>query len=295
MTYVQVSAGDRHTVFLCSDGSAVAIGDNMFGQCDIPELQYPDENWYVQVSAGSNHTVLLTNDGKAIACGQNHDGRCTLPDGEYSQVSAGGFHTLLLGTDGWISTSSGNNFSGALDVPFYPFLPPDFANATQVSAGMCHSCMLMSNGMAYAWGTNNSGCCNIPVLGEGLTYLQVSAGCEHTVLLRSDGKVIQAGFHTFRQEDVWQEVIRPMHVRRPPEFLVQLFLDPSPDWGVECTCMSLLGGVPLGSFRCMGLPISGHLCLEAVRLCCRSQRGRPIRAFFFSQEIVGSSLFPPMC
>eukprot|EP00438_Fugacium_kawagutii_P010721 Skav213172 [mRNA] locus=scaffold11:174200:174631:- [translate_table: standard] len=38
MTYIQVSAGGDHAVFLRSDGFAVACGDNCYGQCDIPSL-----------------------------------------------------------------------------------------------------------------------------------------------------------------------------------------------------------------------------------------------------------------
>ena len=34
--YTQISAGTSHTVLLCSDGDAVAIGDNKYGQCNIP-------------------------------------------------------------------------------------------------------------------------------------------------------------------------------------------------------------------------------------------------------------------
>jgi alpha-tubulin suppressor-like RCC1 family protein len=72
-----VSAGSHHTVLLRSDGSAVAIGKNEFGQCDIPSLAQGLK--YIQFSAGIHHTVLLQNDGRAVAIGKNTDGRCDIP------------------------------------------------------------------------------------------------------------------------------------------------------------------------------------------------------------------------
>ena len=44
MAYIQISAGDRHTVLLRSDGCAVAIGDISFEKCNIvppePGIRY---------------------------------------------------------------------------------------------------------------------------------------------------------------------------------------------------------------------------------------------------------------
>ena len=77
MTYTQISAGSIHTVLLRSDGSAVAIGGNRHGQCNIPLL---DEGVaYNQVSGGGLHTVLLRSDGGAVAIGHNEHGQCDIP------------------------------------------------------------------------------------------------------------------------------------------------------------------------------------------------------------------------
>eukprot|EP00438_Fugacium_kawagutii_P014427 Skav236082 [mRNA] locus=scaffold2211:330477:330887:- [translate_table: standard] len=111
-----VSAGSFHTVLLRSDGSAVACGNNYYGQCDIPPLE--DCVTYTQFATGREHTVLLRSDGFAVACGKY--GQCGIPpldDGvTYTQVSAGWDHTVLLRSDG-SAVAFGNNHYGQCDIP----------------------------------------------------------------------------------------------------------------------------------------------------------------------------------
>ena len=75
--YTQISAGFHHTVLLRSDGFAVAVGSNGFGQCNIPRLD--EELEYTRISADIGHTVLLCSDGRALAIGKNVDGQCNIP------------------------------------------------------------------------------------------------------------------------------------------------------------------------------------------------------------------------
>ena len=163
VTYTQASVGKWHTVLLRSDGHAVAFGDNRWGQCDIPELTQGAT--YTQISAGGAHTVLLRNDGMAVACGDHSFGQCSFPPSNiYTQVSCGWLHTVLLHPDG----------------------------------------------TAIACGENSAGQCNIPVLpgpvlpiqpveSQMLKYTQISAGFEHTVLLRSDGTAMACGDNSYGQ------------------------------------------------------------------------------------------------
>ena len=101
MCYIQVSAGDEHTVLLRSDGHAVACGLESSG-CEIPPLE--EGMTYTRVSAGGKHAVLLRSDGHAVACGENEYGQCNIPHLSqglsYIQVSASCFHTVLLQSDG---------------------------------------------------------------------------------------------------------------------------------------------------------------------------------------------------
>ena len=163
-----VSAGTSHTVFLLSDGSAVAIGLNEQGECDIPLL--PDGVTYTKVSAGFDHTVLLRSDGCAVAIGCNISGQCDLPaldDGmTYIDISAGFAYTVLLRSDG-SSVAVGSSSCGQCSIP----LLPDGVTYTQISAGSDHAVLLRSDGSAVATGGNVFGECNIPLPEPGIRYI----------------------------------------------------------------------------------------------------------------------------
>ena len=124
MSYTQVSAGDKHTVLLRSDGVAVSCS---YDGGDIPPLEPLDEEMsYTQVSAGVGYTLLLRSDGHAVACGNIADGQGNIPplaEGvSYTQVSANGKHILLLRSDGNV-VGCGKNTFGQCNIP-----PPDPEN-----------------------------------------------------------------------------------------------------------------------------------------------------------------------
>ena len=77
LTYVEVAAGDGHTVARRSDGSVVAWGNNGYGQCNVPAL--PAGLTYVEVAAGDDHTVARRSDGSVVAWGDNYYGQCNVP------------------------------------------------------------------------------------------------------------------------------------------------------------------------------------------------------------------------
>ena len=204
-TYVQVSAGWGHSLALGSDGNAYAWGDNSSGRLGdgttttryapvrvkMPDRNtYPDlpkDFTYMQVSAGAHHSLAVGSDGNAYAWGDNSDGQ--LGDG---------------------TTTSYRNTPVRVKTPdrsTYPDLPKDFTYV-QVSAGWGHSLALGSDGNAYAWGYNSNGQLgdggtstkrNTPVmvrtpdrntypdLPKDFTYVQVSAGLDHSLAVGSDG------------------------------------------------------------------------------------------------------------
>ena len=249
-TYVQVSAGYDHSLALGSDGNAYAWGDNGYGQLGdgtggsqktpvrvkTPDRKtYPDlpaDFTYIQVSAGGDHSLALGSDGNAYAWGDNGYGqlgdgtggsqktpvrvktpdRKTYPDlpadFTYIQVSAGGDHSLALGSDGNAYAWGDNGYGQLGDGTRTDHTAPvkvgkpertstDFTYV-QVSAGGQHSLALSSDGNAYAWGWNGGGqlgdgtktSWTTPVIVEkpaDFTYVQVSAGGDHSLALGSNG------------------------------------------------------------------------------------------------------------
>ena len=108
---VAISAGGYHTVGLKSDGTVVAVGWNEYGQCDV-------SNWtgIVAISAGDYHTVGLKSDGTVVAVGHNKYGQCNVSSWRgIVAISAGGYHTVGLKSDGTV-VAVGNNDYGKCDV-----------------------------------------------------------------------------------------------------------------------------------------------------------------------------------
>jgi hypothetical protein len=69
----------------------------------------------------------------------------------------------------------------------------------QVSAGYCHTALLRSDGVALAFGNNDSGQCDLPL---EPSFKQLSAGGAHTILLHKDGSVSAKGLNNDHQCDV---------------------------------------------------------------------------------------------
>ena len=212
-TYLQVSAGGNYSLALGSDGNAYAWGYNQYGKLGdgtrterhtpvrvkTPDRKtYPDlpaDFTYLQVSAGGNYSLALGSDGNVYAWGYNYNGQ--LGDGtgtnRYTPVR--------------VKTPDRNT---------YPDLPEDFTYL-QVSAGGNYSLALGSDGNVYAWGYNVDGELGdgtgierhtpvrvkipdrktYPDLPEDFTYLQVSAGFDHSLALGSDGNAYAWGYNQY--------------------------------------------------------------------------------------------------
>nr|WP_232345925.1 InlB B-repeat-containing protein [Bifidobacterium sp. W8120] len=209
-TYVQVSAGGRHSLALGSDGYVYAWGDNSNGRLgnNTTSPSYAPVRVHdpgsptdaskglqaIQVSAGSNHSLAVGSDGYAYAWGLNNYGQ--LGNNSYKDSYAP------------VLVRDPNNFS---DVS-------KGLQAIQVSGGDSHSLAVGSNGYAYAWGYNsdygqlgNNSYRNsyAPVLvrdpssptdaNKGLKAVQVSAGVGHSLAVGSDGYAYAWGWNSSGQ------------------------------------------------------------------------------------------------
>ena len=189
----RLAAGDRNTIGLKSDGTAVAVGDNWWGQCDVG-----DWTDIIQVAAGYIHTVGLKSDGRVVALGNNWYGQCDVSGWtDIVQVAAGEWHTVGVKSDGTV-IAVGRNDYGQCDVG-------GLTNITQLAAGWGHTVGLKANGAVVAVGWNDYGQCNV---GGWAGITQVGAGNAHTIGLKIDGTVVAVGWNGYGQCDVggWVDI-----------------------------------------------------------------------------------------
>ena len=192
-----VAAGSWHTVGLKSDGTVVAVGDHIYGQCNVG-------GWsaILQVAAGGYHTVGLKSDGTVVAAGWNNNGQCNVGGWtDITQVAAGYYHTVGLKSDGTV-VAAGLNNHGQCDVG-----TRSWTGITQVAASSEHTVGLKADGTVVAVGNKAYGQCDV---GGWTNIVQVAAGSWHTVGLKSDGTVVAVGDHIYGQCNVggWSAILQ---------------------------------------------------------------------------------------
>ncbi|MBR6784800.1 MAG: protein kinase [Clostridia bacterium] len=188
-----VSAGEKHTVGLSSNGTVIATGSNEFGQINV-------SGWknIISVSAGASHTVALKADGTVVATGHNEYGQCNVSDWKnIVAVSAGGFHTVGLKADGTV-VATGFDKHDRCNLS-------DWQNIIAVSAGSDHTVGLKADGTVVAKGYNGNKQCDVE---SWRNIVAISSGLEHTVGLTENGTVVAAGSNKQMQCEVsgWSNV-----------------------------------------------------------------------------------------
>ena len=83
-TFIQVDAGDYHSLGLRADGTAIGWGYNQDGQASVPENET-----FIQVAAGSYYSIGLRADGTPVVWGQDTYcpviGACCFGGGSYCE------------------------------------------------------------------------------------------------------------------------------------------------------------------------------------------------------------------
>ena len=192
---IQIAIGMGHIVWLEPDGTVKAVGNNVYGQCNVG-------GWtdVIQVDAGLWHTVGLKSDGTVLAIGWDYLGQCDV--GEWTnivQVAAGFFHTVGVRSDGTVVAVGWNEY-GRCDVG-------DWMDIIQVAVGGGTTVGLRSDGTVVAVGSNTSGQCQVS---DWADIIQVEAGGFYTIGLRSDGTAIAAGLSESERRDIedWTDIIQ---------------------------------------------------------------------------------------
>ncbi|MCL2087921.1 MAG: dockerin type I domain-containing protein [Oscillospiraceae bacterium] len=180
----------------------------------------------ISVSAGNDHSVALLSDGTVWAWGWNNRGQLgddTTTDRRIpvqvsgltgvTTVSSSGDHTMALKSDGtvwaWGYNWTGQLGDGTVTDRTTPVQVSGLTGVVAVSAGAHHTIALKSDGTVWAWGRNNlygqlgDGTTidrHTPVQVSGLTGVTaISAGGNHTAVLKSDGTVWAWGYNYYGQ------------------------------------------------------------------------------------------------
>ncbi|QTN32882.1 cadherin-like beta sandwich domain-containing protein [Akkermansiaceae bacterium] len=194
---VAVSAGEGHSLALCSDGTLVAWGLNNAGQLGnrsyinssvpvaVSTIGAIGSKTVVAVAAGAFHSLALLSDGTVAAWGDNNNGQL----GIGSQQSQS--NPTAVVTNGALAGKS----------------------VVAIAAGDSHSLALCSDGTLVAWGMNwdgqlgigtTSNGSSVPVTVQaagfsGRLIRSISAGASHSLAVTTDGRIAVWGSDTSGQ------------------------------------------------------------------------------------------------
>jgi len=182
-TATAITAGTEHTCALMDGGSIKCWGDNVYGQLgngtqtdqtepvDVIDL----DGTAVAISAGGYHTCALMSTGEVKCWGDDSDGQL----GNGNNLFSSSTPTNVIGLDSAVS---------------------------DISAGLNHTCAVMSNGSIKCWGGNLYGQLGngsitadseepIDVNGISSGAVKVTAGDKHTCSLMSNHTVKCWGYN----------------------------------------------------------------------------------------------------
>ena len=230
---IKISAknGD-YSLFLKSDGTVWACGNNSFGQLgdgtqinrDTP-VQIIGLTNIADISAGEFHSLFVKSDGTVWACGRNDNGQ--LGNGSIANsltaiqipglininaVAAGQLHSLFLNNVGNV-WACGFNFFGQLgdgttNSSLIPIQVNNLTGIISIDACDSRSHFLRNNGTAWGCGNNNfyalgspsPSVATIPIQAVGLTDVsELAAGFTHSLFRKDNGSVFACGENTFGQ------------------------------------------------------------------------------------------------
>lgn len=151
--------GNNHKIILKSNGEVLAIGDNLYGQCDIPKLS--NGNTYIKVACSYAHTVLLKSDNTVNIIGlELSNNILEYNNKDIIDIKCGTFHIVLLKKDGTVVFINAG----------YDISKEENNNIKEIACGGNNTILLKNNGSILSFGNNQFGQLDIPKLEDGYNY-----------------------------------------------------------------------------------------------------------------------------
>lgn len=194
------ASGGNHGLFVTTDGTLWAVGQNTFGQLGTGNtvtaatpVRVADD--VTAVAAGNDHSLFIRKDGSLWAMGRNINGQLgiasnsaqSLPvpvtDGVVA-IAAGSSHSLFIRSDGSLSGMGrnldselliGGNASPFSRSEFFSFNVPVLmaSNIATAAAGSSHSLFVRRGGTMWATGRNTNRQLTVPA--NPITSMPVEA------------------------------------------------------------------------------------------------------------------------
>lgn len=217
-----ISAGQNHSLAVCSNNSAQSWGWNSYNQLgngstisSATPVQINNLTGVLAVASGIRHNLALKNNGQVYAWGDNSWGQLgtgnNLPSSVPVQVTAlnniiavstGAHSSYALKNDGTLWAFGWNLFgqlgNGSNTDSNVPVQVTGLTGIISIQAGSFFVLALKNDGTVWSWGSNTSGQLgygnfndsNIPLQVSNLTGVsQLAAGYSFSLALKTDGSV----------------------------------------------------------------------------------------------------------
>jgi alpha-tubulin suppressor-like RCC1 family protein len=228
--WCQISAGEAHSLAVCTNGTAWAwglgtngrLGDNTVVTKTSPVSVVGGFTDWCQVSAGCDHSLGVRTNGSAWGWGANIFGQL----GDNTNQSKSSPVSVVSGITGWCRVSAGRGFSNGIRANGEAFawgsnacgrlgdntivsrsspvlISGGFNTWCDISAGGGHSLGIRTNSSVWAWGTNDFGQLGdnttvsksspVSVVGGFINWSEISTGICHSIGRRADGTIYSWG------------------------------------------------------------------------------------------------------
>ena len=198
-TIASISAGNKHSLFLSTDGIVWACGNNELGELGLPDNSFheakhlPNLPTIVKISAGFEHSLFLDSEGSVWVCGSHVGLNSTfhpsiIPDIKPMQSIFAGYNNSMLIDDKNMVWSVGDNTRGQLGIGFRcnespPIIisHPSFPPIQSISMSASNSLFLDFEGHVWVCG----------YLGDLTTHLRLSVDLEEDKIALVPAQILE--------------------------------------------------------------------------------------------------------